>query len=1141
MSLEISLAGRVSIGSDGVLIEEERLPGRQGRLVFAYLVSEHGRPVTRDELAEAIWGATPPARWEKALGVIASKLRVLLGECGLDGAKVLTSAFGCYRLELPQGSSVDVLAAARAADDAETALARGLTEQAKAAAREAVAVVRLPFLPGEDGAWVEQKRRELADVLDRALDCLADACLRSGEASEAAKWAQEAIALQPFRESGYRRLMHAHAAAGNRAEALQVYERCRQFLDQELGAYPSPETESIYRELLKTPTEEQPGAPSEPGPVSGAVATLVGESPHTPIQRQDALDPPENAAPIDRVRRRSRVLIAIGAVFLLSAAVAVAVIELTNQDSPGLNSVSAHSIAAIDTGSNRLVAAVPVGNGPTSVAIGDGSVWVTNAQDRSVSRIDPRTRVVVQRIDVGGDPSGIAVGAGAVWVANSLDGTVSRIDPHTNRVVQTIPVGVTPTAVAVDGGAVWVTSAAERSVTRIDAATGHAGKPIGTGALGRGIAVGGGSVWVTDESSSSVVRIDSRRGNVVAAVGVGNGPTGIAFGDDDVWVANSLDGTVSRIDSRTNRVTATIPVGAGPDGIAVGSGVVWVSGEFSQLIARIDPVENRVVERIPVANRPKGLALLENQIWFAVQPSGAGHRGGRLVVRGSGLIVGQIDPSFMTWSGTATALSSTYDGLVGQARRGGSDGTQIVPNLARSLPVITAGGTTYAFQLRSGLRYSNGTLVEASDFRRAFERPLRAGIQEVAEAPLVGSGACERQPRSCDLSRGIRTDDATGTIVFHLRRPEGTFLSELIRRPPIPRGTPDRNMGTRPVASTGPYMIESYVPGRALTLVRNPYFRLWSRAARPDGFPDEIQFRLAGLQGVTAVERGRADVAFLSSTQTEDVKALAESRARYPSQVHVHPERAIVFLFLNTTHPPFDDVRVRQAVSYAIDRGAIAASYGGPGFAEPTCQLRPPGTVAFQRYCPYTAAPGRTGEWKAPHLAAARRLVAASGTRGMKVTIWTYPGFWEQAAEEAVRALEKLGYRASIWRAESNDAYWAKTEDEKTRGVQAGMAGWFGLPRAPTFLLSGFKCKPRSLSFFCDGRVEAEIARALKLETTDQDAAQALWTKIERDVVDLAPEVPLFTPTHVNIVSKRVGNYQYNPEWGILFDQLWVR
>ena len=203
-----------------------------------------------------------------------------------------------------------------------------------------------------------------------------------------------------------------------------------------------------------------------------------------------------------------------------------------------------------------------------------------------------------------------------------------------------------------------------------------------------------------------------------------------------------------------------------------------------------------------------------------------------------------------------------------------------------------------------------------------------------------------------------------------------------------------------------------------------------------------------------------------------DLKALERFKARYPSQYYVHPERATVFLFLNTTHPPFDDVRVRQAVNYAVDRAAISASVS-LGFAEPTCQLRPPGTVAFQRYCPYTAAPGRTGEWKAPDLARARRLVAASGTRGMRVTIWTYPGFWEQAAEEAVRALEKLGYRASIWRAEGNDAYWAKTRGrEDARG--AGRNGRLvrpppGLHVPPQWL----KCRPRSLSFFCDGRVEA--------------------------------------------------------------------
>jgi YVTN family beta-propeller protein len=766
---------------------------------------------------------------------------------------------------------------------------------------------------------------------------------------------------------------------------------------------------------------------------------------------------------------------------------------------------------------------------------------VTNALDRTVSRIDPELGSVVQRIDVGGDPGGIAVGAGAVWVANSLDGTVSRVDPLTNRQVQTIPVGVTPTAVAVADGVVWVTSAEERSVRKIDAVRGRVVGRIRTDALGRGIAVGGGSIWVTDGSSRRVVRIDARRGSVLGRVSVGNGPTGIAFGDGSVWVANSLDGTVSRIDPERDVVTATIPVGTGPDSVAVGAEGVWVSGEFSEEIVRIDPGEEVVVERVPIANRPKGLAISESRVWFAVQASGVGHRGGRLVVGPRGLIEGSIDPSYMSWAGTMSSLSAAYDGLVGYARRGGSEGTQIVPNLAVSLPVVTAGETRYELRLRPGIRYSDGTLVRASDFRRAFERAF--GTELLGRGvPLDGAEACTSRPRNCDLSRGVRTNDATGTIVFRLRRPDSEFLRTLTIVAPIPRSTPDRDTGTRPVPSTGPYMIESYVPDRALTLVRNPYFHVWSSVARPDGFPDEIEFRLGGPRaGVPAVERAQVDVAGFSLEREDVQEELDAFRARHPSQFHVHAEQATVLLFLNTTHVPFDDVRVRRAVNYAVDRAAISGSYGGPTYAPPTCQLRPPGTVGFRRYCPYTAGASRTGEWRAPDLRRARRLVAESGTRGMRVTVWTYPGFWEAAAEGSVRALEQLGYRASIRRADDLDAYIAKVTDEKMRGVQAGVTGWYGVPRTAASLLELLRCVPPDNSFFCDERIDARIEQALETQATDPDRAIALWTRLERDIVDLAPWVPLFTPSHAFLVSERVGNYQFNPESRLLFDQLWVR
>jgi peptide/nickel transport system substrate-binding protein len=703
---------------------------------------------------------------------------------------------------------------------------------------------------------------------------------------------------------------------------------------------------------------------------------------------------------------------------------------------------------------------------------------------------------------------------------------------------------VAPSAVAVGAGAVWVTSADERSVTKIDAVSGHVIYTKPTGALGRGIAVGGDAVWVTDESSGRVVRIDPRRGSIVRTVNVGSGPTGISFGAGSVWAANSLDGTVSRIDPETNTVTDVISVGDGPDAIAAESDAVWVSVELSQAIVRIDPATDHVVERIPLGNRPKGLAVSGDQVWFAVQPSGAGHRGGRLVFSIPWRFE-TIDPAFAEFSATVAMLGTVYDGLVGFARRGGSEGTQIVPNLADSLPEISAGGTRYAFRLRPGIRYSNGMLVKASDFRRAVERLYR-GRSESADLfrALLGADACERRPRSCDLSRGVRTDAATGTIVFRLRRPDAAFLNTLaggVPLAPVPPGTPDRDVRRRPVSSTGPYMIKSYVPGRALRLVRNPHFRVWSSVARPKAYPDEIEFRLgvSDRAAVRAVERGQADVANVPLDRTEEL------RARHASQVHLHPERATIFLFLNTRLAPFNDVRVRRALNYAVDRAAVARVQGGPERARPTCQIRPPGSVGFQLYCPYTASPSRTGDWKAPDLARARRLVAASGTSGMEVKVWAW-GFHAPAAREVVSALRRLGYRARLAPViEDQDVYFRKARDAETR-AQAGTWGWYTDTSAPS-LLTTLTCNSiqpgqqnDNVGFFCDRRIDAQIERALKLQATDPEAAVGLWRTIERRLVDRAPWVPLFTPWDADIVSKRVRNYQYSPAWGVLLDQLWV-
>ncbi len=1093
-ALEFRILGRFEVWQDGHRIEVG--VGKQ-RALLAVLLLRAGEVVSTDSLIDALWGERAPASAANSVHIYVSRLRRALGHGRLE------TVSHAYLLalepeELDLSRFEDQLAAGR------ELLAADEPEQAADTLRAALALWRgaaLSDFASEPFAQVEIARLE--ELRLSALEERVDADLALGRHAELVPELEGLIREHPLRERLCAQVMLALYRSGRQADALAAYQGARRTLADELGLEPGRKLQELERAILRQDTE---------------------------------LDPPERGARTQaRSRRQNGALIGIGAAVLLLAAVAVAGMELAGDDSPGLAAASANSVAAIDAGSNRLVADVPVGSGPTSVAVGEGSVWVTNALEGTVSRVDPESGVVVQRIDVGRDPSGIAVGLGAVWVANSLDGTVSRIDPETNRVVQTVPIGVTPTALAVGAGAVWVTSSEERNVTKLDG-RGRLLARIPTGALGRGIAVGGGSVWVTDHSTRRVIRIDARRGAVVRTVSVGNGPTGIAFDGRSLWVANSLDGTVSQIDPVTERVTATISVGEGPDGVTAGSGAVWVAGEFSDAVVRIDPSESRVVEHIRVANRPKGLAFLDNRVWLAVQSSGAGHRGGRLLVSGRGVIEGSIDPSYWSWAGTISSLSAAYDGLVGYARTGGGDGGRLVPNLALTLPEVTAGGTRYTFRLRPGIRYSNGGLVRASDFRRAFERATRGVLGQ--EVGLVGGETC---PRACDLSRGVETDDASGTIVFRLQRPDGEFLRTLSVLAPLPRGTPDRDAGRRPLPSTGPYMVASYVPRRALTLVRNPRFRSWSSVARPDGFPDEIEFRLGRptTGAVRAVEQRRIDFTAVSLDHRKEVEALESFGARFPSRFHVSPVQAIVLVFLNVTRPPFDDVRVRRALNYAVDRSKISASYA---LAQPTCQPRPPGTVGFRRYCPYTAAPSPTGEWKAPDVARARRLVNASGTRGMKVTVWTYPGFWEAGARGAVRALQELGYRASISRAADLDDYIAKVAaNREGRGVQAGVAGWYGIPRTAPSLLPSFKCTPPDLSFFCDQRIDARITRSAALQAVDSGAAAPLWAALERDIVDLAPWVPLFTPSQAHVLSKRVGNYQFNPELGVLFDQLWLR
>jgi DNA-binding SARP family transcriptional activator len=244
--LRIQLCGSLAIEHDDQRIEAH-LPGRQGRLLFTYLVVNRHRPVPRDELAEALWQEPDPAAVDARINPLLSKLRRVFGADAVDGR---TSV----RLHLP-GAWVDLEAAVEAIHRAESAVAQRDWVRAWGPVLVALFVAERDFLPGDDAPWIDEIRHQLAVLRLRALECYAATELGIGgtELAGAVRAGQQLIRIAPLRESGYRYLMQALAAQDNLAEALHVYGKLCAGLRDQLGVSPSPATRELY-ELLLTQT-----------------------------------------------------------------------------------------------------------------------------------------------------------------------------------------------------------------------------------------------------------------------------------------------------------------------------------------------------------------------------------------------------------------------------------------------------------------------------------------------------------------------------------------------------------------------------------------------------------------------------------------------------------------------------------------------------------------------------------------------------------------------------------------------------------------------------------------------------------------------------------------------------------------------
>lgn len=1078
MHVEFRILGPLEVWHDGR--ELELGSGRQ-RALLLILLLHRGAAVSVDRLIDELWGERPPATAMKVVHNYISQLRR-----ALPAETILTRDSGY----LVRRGATDVDEVERLLRDAR---AQGAREAAETL-RGALALWRGPPLADVAyDAWAQAEIARLDELRLTALEERIDADLRLGRAAQLVPELEARVREHPLREGFRAQLMLALYRSGRQAEALTVFSDARTRFVDELGIEPGPDLQELQRKILAHDPEL--------GPVRG---------------------------PLAQVARRASWLVLAGGILVTAAGVTLLLTHGGGSHQPIV--VTGNTLATIDPARNRVSGAVLVGVRPGPIAYGSGSLWVANLDDQTVQEIDPRTLRVVRTQPVGEVPTGLAASAGAVWVVGAKAGqpsvSVQRIDPlfHDLASVASLP-SVTPgsgASIAAEQNALWV-APSSGLLSRLDPHTGRVLRRIDPNAGPSAVALGAGAVWFTDFFADTLTRVGAA--GTVASIAVGQGPSGVAVGAGAVWVADSLDNTIMRVDPVSRRVTATIPVGATPVGVSVGAGSVWVADSGDGTVTRIDPTTNRVERTIVVGGSPQAITIAAGRIWITVQARIIGSptrpaSGGTARVNAVGIgFADRASPAY--WQiryATCAKLVNYPDAPV-------PDGSRLIPELARTLPIRSADGKTYTFTIRKGFRFSSGAPVTAQTVKYTIEWNLNpkfthgdAGfLADIVGARAYASG------RATDLT-GVQAHGSTLTI--HLLAPVPDLLSRVEQSTcVVPVGTPfDPGLYPLNIPSAGPYYVSSYTPGQGVVLERNPHYG-GRRPRRLDRI--ELTLRVSRQRSVAEIKAGTADYAAdgvprgdqqaLNARYGPDSKAAKDKGQEY----FVDPFPEVDFLVLNTHRPLFRDARLRRAVNYAIDRRALAR-LGSPLLTRgsiPTEDYLPPGIPGYRNVHPYPFT---------PDLRAARRL--AAGAAGKTAVLYTcnYSNCL-QIANIVRRDLHRIGITVRI-EAFSEPSYFNRIGTGEPYDL--ALAGWIAGRLDPSeFLNALLSATEWNLPTLDDPLYQHRLSAAERLSGTRRDLAYA---QLDAQLVrDAAPLVAWGNAVDHDFFSARIGCQIYQPIYGI--------
>ncbi|HEX3243695.1 MAG TPA: ABC transporter substrate-binding protein [Solirubrobacterales bacterium] len=527
----------------------------------------------------------------------------------------------------------------------------------------------------------------------------------------------------------------------------------------------------------------------------------------------------------------------------------------------------------------------------------------------------------------------------------------------------------------------------------------------------------------------------------------------------------------------------------------------------------------------------KGLVALTAAV-LALGAAGCGggeeHEGGTL--RGASLsFPDYLDPGLSYTLEGWTSMYNTYVPLLTYAHASGSEGTKLIPGLAKSLPEISDDGRTYSLTLRSGLEYSDGTPVRASDFRATIERLFRLDSPGSAMYTVI-AGAERFSTTKRGGIGGIQAADRSGRIVIRLVEPSSSFSNLLatLFAAPVPPGTPASNQTRNPPPATGPYEITSSEPDQSWEYRRNPAWARSNSAAMPDlpdGHVGRIRMAVVGNASaeVSEIERGRLD--WMQNPPPPD--RYAEIRKRFEgTQFRPEPVISNFYFWMNTRRAPFDDVRVRRAVNYALEPGALERIYAGS--LTRFQQIIPPGMPGFRRFQPY------------PHdLGKAKALVAAADPSDRRVTVWTdsIPPA-KEAGEYYEQVLDRIGLEAKL-KAVPPATYFTVIGNPSTPDLDTGWSNWLLEYPNPNSLfgpqLSGkgiTGINDTNYARFDDPAIDAEISHLGREQLGPKQEGE--YAALDRKVMAEAPWAPFGNLTLATFVSNEIDldRVVYNPIYG---------